>query len=619
MWIAKKDEWNTSHTDLSKYFIERIKQRVDYEEIISNRHRTTNGYTLIHEITEVATLTQKRIKSVHRLISLLNESINETLSSSIVNDFILQTYHSDIIDYYKSITPNKLKDNGGELSVLINKTKIFELRIRHEYYSNILLELNKVDFDSNEFNRNATIIDSIIDCLVPYLIHRGYSATSISDIAFRCIKNSNGNKSPKRIVKKFSSKPTDYCFLLKIKSGQDEIESVLSYLKLRKVFYEVVTKEQISDFLFDDFVVSEDETLYFIKHTTLDPHNYLRNIYEIGLKNYVAKKDRLSLQFFTNFFDSVHWKFDTQSSKFQKSNITIDPINVVKRKSTLTSTLETIKRSYEFDFNITDGIPIIEEIRDSLYYYNLAIGSKSIENSLSLLWTSLETLLPYRMKNNDIENVQYFVSKCLAIGAIGREVTSFISRYVNTDWINDSSLSDIGMYTSYINYKADGISKWVDWLGTSFTDENDPFDKLKENSNLLCKAFCFLNDAYTGKNDVKVNYWLDKVKSSEQSIKYQLDRIYLHRNQIVHSGKFINEYSNLWHHLEWYVGKLLSFCIISFLKDEHKTEFNKEMIFMQLEADTDALINLLEVHKDKRINEIGFLYPQITKNSWQFF
>jgi hypothetical protein len=94
MWIAKKDEWDESHTDLTKYFIEKLKQRVDYEETISNRHRTTNGYTLINEITEVAFLTQKRIKSVHRLISLITESASSIIRSSITNDYkviIIQT------------------------------------------------------------------------------------------------------------------------------------------------------------------------------------------------------------------------------------------------------------------------------------------------------------------------------------------------------------------------------------------------------------------------------------------------------------------------------------------------------------------------------------------------
>lgn len=258
--------------------------------------------------------------------------------------------------------------------------------------------------------------------------------------------------------------------------------------------------------------MEESESLYLIKHSTLDPHNYLRNIYEMGLKHHVAVKDRLSLQFFTNFFDSVYWKFNPINHKFHKSNLTIDPINVPKRKSTLLETLDTTKRSYEFEFNIEDGIPYIQEIRDSLYYYNLALGSKSIENSLSLLWTSLETLLPYRLMNNDIENVQYFVSKSLSIGAIGREVTSFASRFINTNRANEKCLSNIDFKPSYLDYKPDGIKNWIEWLATEYNPSNDPYTDLKSSSNLLCKNFCRLNEIFTGKdkNNSNVKYWLEK-------------------------------------------------------------------------------------------------------------
>ena len=140
MWIAKKDDWDNSHTDLTKYFIERIKQRVDYEETISKRHRTTNGFTLIAEIIEVATLTQKRIKSIHRLISLIDESNSELINSSIKNDYILKTYHSDIIDYYSNVKSSRLKDNGKELLELLNRSKIHILRLKSDYFYDIIYE-----------------------------------------------------------------------------------------------------------------------------------------------------------------------------------------------------------------------------------------------------------------------------------------------------------------------------------------------------------------------------------------------------------------------------------------------------------------------------------------------
>lgn len=623
MWIAKKIDWDQSHTDLSKYFIEKIKQKVDYEETISNRHRTTNGYTLISEIATVATLAQKRIKSVNRLISLVNEAKSEQINSSISNDYILQIYHPDIITYYKNFNTNKLKENGKELSELLNKSKINAIRLSEDYYLNIKFELNKINFSEDHFERNSLVIDKLIDCLIPLLLHQGYSTTSISDIAYRFVKKKNGHSSALRIVNNFNGKVNPYFFLIKTKRDREEFKAIENYLKLRKTDFKKVKESDIKQHLFDNFNIELDEELYMITHSTLDPHNYLRNIYEIGLKNYVASKDRTSLQYFTNFFDCVFWRFNQTGHKFQRSNMSIDPINVPKRKSTLMTTIETLSETLQLNFNKDDGIPIINDINDSLYYYNLALGSKSIENSLSLLWTSLETLLPYRLKENDIENVQYFVSKSLSLGAIGREVTSFASRFLNTNWLNSSPFQDMGLYTSYLNYTPDGIKKWIEWLSIEYTTEDptDPFSIIKENSNLLCKQFCFLNSVYTGIHSDHINaeYWLDKIKASEQSIIYQLDRIYLHRNQIVHSGKFINEYSNLWNHLEWYVGKLLSFCVINYTQRDDKENFNKEELFMNLEADCDLLTNLLENNKHKKIKEIFYSYNLVCKHTWQFF
>lgn len=67
------------------------------------------------------------------------------------------------------------------------------------------------------------------------------------------------------------------------------------------------------------------------------------------------------------------------------------------------------------------------------------------------------------------------------------------------------------------------------------------------------------------------------------------------------------------------MGKLLSFCVIKHIQLENKSDFDKEKIFMQLEADVDMLTNLLENHKSKKISDINFAYILISKESWQFF
>jgi hypothetical protein len=618
MWVAEQKKFHNEHTDLTKYFIEKLKQQVDFDEIISNRHRTTNGYTLISEIVEVSKLTLKRIKSIHRLISLINESKSKEIKSSIINDFILNKYHSDIIEFYKNIDEKKLKENQQYVADILHQSIINVKRLESKYLNNIMVELKLINFDSNKFERNAKKIDQIIECLIPYLIFKGYSATSISDISFRFIEKAGGSKIPIRIVNKFRNKLSDYQFLLRTSKNSFEMNVIKDYLSNKEIVFKEVEYKEINKNYFFENPSNEETVFLLINKTTIDPHNYLRNLYEVCLKKYVISKDRMDLSSLNDFFERVFWKFNTTTHNFQKSNFNIDPINVSKRKSTLFDTLIKLSKFYDYDFEEKSVIPYINSIADSLYYYNLALGSKSIENSLSLMWTSLETLLPYRMKDNDIMNVQHFVSKSLGVGVIGREVASFALRYYNSNWVNSYTLNALGIATNYINYKT-GIKIYLEWLTLNYDEHPDPYNILKSNSNLLCRDFCLLNDRYNGKKSTTVQYWIDKIKSSELAITYQLDRIYLHRNQVVHSGKFINEYSNLWSHLEWYVGKLLSYCVLSYFDLEEKSKFDKKEIFYNLEAYTENLKNQLKNNSDKKISDISFLYDDILKQSWQFF
>src|SRR5690606_41006464 len=98
-----------------------------------------------------------------------------------------------------------------------------------------------------------------------------------------------------------------------------------------------------------------------------------------------------------------------------------------------------------------------------------------------------------------------------------------------------------------------------------------------------------------------LKFILDRINSSKESIEYQLQRIYLHRNQIVHSGDYINEYTNLWIHLEWYVGKLL-YIIVK--ENEISNNFETiESLFLDIESQFDFIISYLEKNSSKSIKD----------------
>src|SRR5690606_4004676 len=304
----------------------------------------------------------------------------------------------------------------------------------------------------------------------------------------RFIKKKSGDKAAIRILNKFRNQLSNFEFIIKTTDNGIELKTIKEYLGDKNVDFKIVEDyEQIKD-KFTDNIHSNGAIYIKIKRPTTDPHNYLRNLYEISLKRYVVSKSRQDLTPLNDFFERIYWRFDTETHKFEKSDFNLDPLNVKKRKSTLFQTLTVLSKSFQFEFDEESEIPHIEQIADSLYYYNLAIGSKSIENSMSLLWTSLEILLPYRLKDNDISNVQYFVSKMLGVGTIGREVVSFIKRYNDSNWINNKCLDSIGLLTNYINFNG-GFNIYYQFLSKTYTEKEDPFNTINNCSPLLAKEF----------------------------------------------------------------------------------------------------------------------------------
>lgn len=627
MWIPKKDDWENKHTDLTKFFIEKVKQQVDSQEIISNKHKTTNGFTIIGEIIEVGKLVKFRKRTINRLVSLLEEAKCQEIYTSIINDYIIKNYHTDIIDYYKKLDIGKLKKNEFDINNLILDSQIFYRRLKDEYSDNLENEFSKIDFDSNKFDRYSNKIVKLVSCLIPYLLEIGYSTTSIDEISYRYIFNKKVGNIGKRFINLFSGSERECKILIKCEKGCEVSEHIKSVIKKNNTTLKNVDPKSISEYTEKEKITKRDgEELIEFNVDTIDPQNYIRDIYDTSLKEYVSQKDKLTLSPFNDFFKRIYWRFRRRTGmsvhKYQKADILLDPINVPNRRSTLFETLKRISRDehYGFEFDDNSVLPSIPELKDSIYYYNLAIGSKSIENSLFLLWTSLESLLPYRKHETDIESVQYFVSNSLSFGTIGRELFSFLSRYVETSRLHDDCFDGLnGMYAKFFSNSPSGMKKWADWLCTEFKESDDPYYTIKEYSNLLCKQFRFLNELYTGKHKEcnTVIYWLDKINKSKKSIHYQLDRIYLHRNQIVHSGKFINEYSNLWAHLEWYIGKLLTYGVIKYY--EEPDNFKKENAYLQLESDSRSILNLLNSKKDMRIFELSDEFHRIFKHVWQFF
>lgn len=610
MWVTKVSSWNSSSTILERFFIERIIQRCDYDEAISKKHRTVNGFTQLKELIRLAELSKHRIRTIRTLIVILKESKSEFIKQNIVNDVIINKYFADLKDYVSKFDENEAfkNDSLDKVDSLIYNLKKFEIQLEKSYLQFAILELKNIDFTETEkIARAIEEITNLVDIIIPYLLHKGYSISTLNEVLRSWIVTRQHIDLTK-FLEFFSSDEELYEFIVYVGSNPVDNADIKSII-YNKGEGDIRKAPDFNNEFEHPKSYGHREEVIFYEKITNDPVSFIRNQYDNLLKDTVVNKDRKSLSIFTNFFKNSYWRKSDSTHKFFK-NIVIsgDPISVTSRKSTLFSSLVN---NYTIPFSEGSSLDFIKnpQLKKALYNYNLAIGSKSIENSLSLMWTAIETILPYRPFKADIENVRELFGKTFSFGAITRDIQYLIKRIIVVNAVNNGCFRSMGISLLPKDPVGEDLRYCIEWLKT---DSEDKFDKFNKVSPLLaCEYAQTMKPLLRGKlQDI-----LKRINSSKHSIEFQIQRIYLHRNQIVHSGDYINEYTNLWIHLEWYIGKFLYYII---LETEIKSEgYTIEKLFMNLEADFEYTYSYIEKNPNKLCKDSERVLASLFKVEWQ--
>jgi len=610
MWVTKNSSWNKNTTKLERFFIEKIIQRCDYDETISKKHRTVNGFTQLQELIRLAELTKKRIRTLKTLIVIIDESKSANVKQNIVNDVIIDKYFTDLKKYIRNFNPDESfkNDSLDKIDLFIHNLKKHSLQLEKHYFNNIITELKKIDFKEKiKIERHITQISHLVDLIIPYLLHKGYSISTLNEVLRRWIENKIHIDLDK-FLDFFNHTNEYYEIIVLIGNNQSDIADFKDVI-YKKGIGDIRKASQFnSDFLHPKSFGHRDELIYYSCYIK-DPVSFVRNQYDELLKNIVVNKDRKSLTSFTNFFKNSYWRKTNSTHKhFKNIVISGDPISVISRKSTLFQSLIDNKN---IAFNAESSLDFIEneQLKKSIYYYNLALGSKSIENSLSLLWTSIECTLPYRVHKSDIINVRDLFSKTYCFGSFTRDIQYLIKRINVVNAVNKGCFNSIGVNSLPKNNSGNDLLIWMDWLKA---DSLNKFKKFNSISGLLAQEYLLTMKPILEGNLSDI---LTRIKSSKSSIEFQLHRIYLHRNQIVHSGDYINEYTNLWIHLEWYIGKFLYFIIIQ--TEINKNYKNIENLFRDLESDFEYCYSYIEKNMAKSCNDGEKIIKLLLKIDWQ--
>jgi hypothetical protein len=599
---------------------------MDYQGF--QRNQTKNNatlVTLINELLKLCLLTKIRARTIKTVLVLFEESKNELLNQTVLTDPIISKYFNDIYSFIKNYETKLLLEsdnrsvNLSELNKLIHRLKKFSIQLEKSYYSSLRKEFYSIEYsNSPQFMRHADEIAELVDILIPYLVFKGYAVSSLSEVLKSWIEKKY-SINIKRIFTYFDIKSKKYQFLIKvnqeIESDHENIIDLLNKeIKSSITYGEVmVLKESFEGLhIFND----TDKVLIYESTNNLDPHIHFRTVYDRLLKRVVLQREKQSLGLFNSFFSLCYWRIPKKGKFYHNVELVNDPINVSYRGQTLIDVLVKCSPVYGYDFNNKSKLPELKnmQLNSSLYYYNLALGSKSIENSLSLLWTSLEALLPYRLNNSDIECIQSFVSTSLSIGSICRDIIGLSNRIGLTNTRNNQELKkNIPREGKETDIKTSNHD-WFNWI-TDDSNRDNNFKCLHKESNLLAYEYTRIAKPLI---NGKLKYIEQRINRSNLSIKYQLQRIYLHRNQIIHAGNLINEYTNLWMHLEWYVGKLLGYSIIKL--ELMKSFDNLEDVFSEIESDYEYLTSYLKLNDNKQIvNLSSRIKTMLLEYNWQSF
>jgi len=612
MWVSRKNSWNPDITPLEKFLAERLIQRCDYEESISNKHRTINGYTQLKELIKLCELSAKRVRTINTLKVILAESKSINIKQSICRDYIINSYFVDLKTYISDFDINSLNDKNdlAKVNQLLHNLKVFEKQLDKHYLLSLVKELTSIDYkEKSRINRELNKLSSLIDLLIPYFLFKGYSIVSVNEVLRKWLEKQY-RVTAQRLINFFNFNNSEYEFIINIKDDGEAAKDFIKLFKNNLKGTKEVTKTSVNKSIEPKNQIKKSNKVLSYTYHCFDPHAHVRDNYDNLLKELVIGKDRKSLAPFTDYFDQCFWANNNHRKKrYYKIKIFSDPISVPARRSTLRESL--IKDPNLPTFIKTTEIPVPEnhQIYKSIYYYNLALGSKSIENSLSLLWTAIETIVPYRVENSDINNIKHLLSKSLSVGCFCRDIYSFISRLILVNKQNENCFTNIGIPNTNNLDNMDDFLQWYNWLLNSSAEN---FDCIKETSELLAYEYTNLAKPLS---EGKIDFLLNRLSTSKDSIEYQLQRIYLHRNQIVHAGDMINEYSNLWLHLEWYIGKILYHCLSQI--EFQKTQINLKDVFRQMEADFDYLNSYMNKNKNTKIKDSPKIKNLIVEHLWQ--
>lgn len=177
-----------------------------------------------------------------------------------------------------------------------------------------------------------------------------------------------------------------------------------------------------------------------------------------------------------------------------------------------------------------DGGPDLHKFQNVINIHGMSLSVSSYDIQLVNMWTCLETITPSDSSGSKISNVVNKVVPILMLGYLNRITTNLlfdIIRWNRREFTNiikkmpDHSL-DVDLKSKFVKLLVSDLNENT---RSELFDKCGDFELLKNRISSVAKI---LSDK---------NFALEKIKSHEKLVQWQIYRIYRSRNSIVHSGE----------------------------------------------------------------------------------
>jgi hypothetical protein len=577
--------WEESHTDISKAALGRFAQCIDLDETITYRYNSTNLHILLHEIAVVAALTRERPKSSARLRQLLAEALDKKVSSSAVNDPVAATRFPNVIERLEawSNLVNAGEDKlAANLKVVENDAAGLATEVGEKYLEVLLDELRQVEWkDIAKFERNAKQSFRLVESLVPELLYMGFSLARLKQLVNEMVALPLPDfLSP---VEALRGQSLQKEFSLHILA--DGCPSSLA-LELEANSSELIDTDTGKMYQTWEFTAVGPDVVSAASSRLLSATRSL-HLKQIGIPAYDIwhlVKDKLQIPHHEGGFESVADEFNG------------DPHLLGSRQISLNKCIN------RFDLDISRLQPNTYKVLDeALFLYNSGVFTNSIENSFMLLWTCLESLMGLRSEN-DITTIKRNLTPFFAMNWLSRRVYS-LSELIRQ--AEDLKLITELTWPPKLSVTEKSFCEWATWMCQQYPPEKDPYELLKTEP-LISYHF-----VHHGKQIRKLGDLRSSMMASQQNLEYQMERLYLTRNRIVHSGLYDEHFDELWPHLEYYCSRVLAAAILSLEQNSGDAVTFRDAFFSKIRMQFDSTCIYLDKRRDKVVNSVDLANSKV--------